>query len=164
MKRLNTPQLIVEKAIYFLFLLCTILPLSAYSVWGQVERGSKGSLIKVTKVNYVYDGDTFYADLNCNFDVFCKKIPIRIARIDTPEIRGDCQKEKDKAKEAKNYLNNLLNNAQTIEIKNVERGKYFRIVADVYIDGELYADKIIHRGLATPYGDAYGWKKKNWCF
>ena len=33
----------------------------------------------------------------------------------------------------------------------MRRGKYFRIVADVYVDDELFADILIDKKLAKPY-------------
>ena len=54
-----------------------------------------------------------------------------------------------------------LRTAQSIPLKNVERGKYFRIVARVEADGQDVSDLLIQEGLAVAYdGGAEG---KNWC-
>ncbi|MCY4561675.1 MAG: hypothetical protein OXC03_05090 [Flavobacteriaceae bacterium] len=45
-------------------------------------------------------------------------------------------------------------------MKNLQRGRYYRIVADLYIKGELSADKIVSRGLATLYGENYCMQKR----
>ena len=63
-----------------------------------------------------------------------KKIAIRVNGIDTPEIRGKCDKEKYNAEQAKGMVEEFLKDAERIDLKNMERGKYFRIVADVYAD------------------------------
>ena len=52
-----------------------------------------------------YDGDTVTFDLsNCNRLVFCNNILVRIANIDTPEIRSKNKCEKDLALFAKNLV------------------------------------------------------------
>jgi len=67
--------------------------------------------------------------------VFGDDINIRVAGVDTPEIRGKCPAEKALAIEARDRVRELLTNAKTIDLLNVERGKYFRLVASVRIDG-----------------------------
>jgi len=89
-----------------------------------------------------------------------KKISIRINRIDTPEIKGKSEKEKNLARTAKKLVNSLLKNAKVIELRNMQRGKYFRIVADVYYDGKNLGDILIRNNLAVPYDG--GTKSKNW--
>ncbi len=43
----------------------------------------------------------------------------------------------------------------------MHRGKYFRIVADVYVDGKSLAESLIEANLGVPY---YGKTKiKDWC-
>ncbi len=54
-----------------------------------------------------------------------------------------------------------LRTAQSITLKNVERGKYFRIVATVDADGQDVSDLLIQEGLAVPYDG--GTKGKDWC-
>jgi endonuclease YncB( thermonuclease family) len=41
----------------------------------------------------------------------------------------------------------------------MQRGKYFRIVADVYVDGSDLGQELIEKGLAKPY---HGEKKPKW--
>ena len=67
--------------------------------------------------------------------VFGDDINIRVAGVDTPEIRGKSPAEKALAIEARDRVRELLTNAKTIDLLNVERGKYFRLVASVRIDG-----------------------------
>jgi len=80
--------------------------------------------------------------------------------IDTPEIKGKCEKEKNLAKEARELVRGLLNNAQTITLtiddnpKEV-RGKYFRIVGRLIADGVDISDLLIWRqeGLKVPFSE-----------
>lgn len=104
-----------------------------------------------------YDGDTCKFDIPDVPDVFGKGLSIRIRGIDTPEIRGKCENEKVLAKKAKEFINFLMNKATTIEIKNVERGKYFRVVADVYVDGKSIAEYMIQNNYALPYAENIDW-------
>jgi len=60
---------------------------------------------------------------------------------------------------AKRMVTNLCKKANILELRNIKRGKYFRIVADVYIDGQCLADILIKNGLAKPYD---GGKKPQW--
>ncbi len=114
-------------------------------------------------VDYVrnYDGDTITVDINYFPNLFGKEIGIRVNGIDTPEIRGKCQKEKDMAYIAKEVVRSVLVNSKRIDLINPQRGKYFRIVADVYADGVSISEELLKKGLAVPY---YGrTKTKNWC-
>ena len=46
---------------------------------------------------------------------------------------------------------NALKGASKIELRNPQRGKYFRIVSEVWIDGESLADMLKKAGLAKDY-------------
>jgi len=90
-----------------------------------------------------------------------KRINVRLYGIDTPEIRTKCKKEKDLAYIARDYVRNILENSNNVDLVNPTRGKYFRIVADVQADGKSVSKELIENGLAVPY---YGRTKiKNWC-
>ena len=71
--------------------------------------------------------------------------------IDTPEIKGKCEKETYNARQAQQMVADILKNAEQITLKNMERGKYFRIAADVIVDGENLADQLIDAGVAVKY-------------
>ena len=98
-----------------------------------------------------YDGDTVTFNLPGLHPIIGKKINIRVNDIDTPEIRGKCDKEKYDAEQARDMVADILKDAEQITLKNLERGKYFRIVADVYADGENLADILIEAGMAVRY-------------
>jgi len=55
----------------------------------------------------------------------------------------------------------ILKDAEKIDLMNMERGKYFRIAADVFADGENLADILIESGMAVRYEG--GKKTHNWC-
>jgi micrococcal nuclease len=108
-----------------------------------------------------YDGDTITFNLPGLHPIIGEKISIRVNGIDTPEIRGKCEKEKYDAKQAKEMVSDILKEAEQITLKNMERGKYFRIAADVIVDGENLADMLIEAGMAVRYDG--GKKNKKWC-
>jgi len=99
----------------------------------------------------VYDGDTFKIDLPNMHPLFGKELSIRVFGIDTPELRGSSDGVKALAYKAKNRTQELLADATTIELKNPQRGKYFRVVAEVWIDGESLDEKLKGEGLAKDY-------------
>ena len=98
-----------------------------------------------------YDGDTITFNLPGLHPIIGEKINIRVNGIDTPEIRGKCEKEKYDAKQAKEMVTDILKDAEQIILRNMERGKYFRIAADVIVDGENLADMMIEAGMAVSY-------------
>ena len=55
----------------------------------------------------------------------------------------------------------FLKDAERIDLKNMERGKYFRIVANVYANGENLAEALVDAGMAVRYDG--GKKNARWC-
>lgn len=112
-----------------------------------------------SEVTSVYDGDTF----RCNIDgwpgIVGERMMIRILGIDTPELRDKRPEIKALALKAKQFAVEQLRNAGQVELKNMHRGKYFRILADVYFDGQDLGKLLIEEGLAKPYD---GGKKNTW--
>ena len=108
-----------------------------------------------------YDGDTVTFNLPELHPIIGEKISIRVNGIDTPEIRGKCEKEKYDAKQVKEMVADILKDAEQIVLRNMERGKYFRIAADVIVDGESLGDMLIEAGVAVRYSG--GKKTHKWC-
>lgn len=125
-----------------------------------LSKKNYGSVI-VLEVTSIYDGDTFRANIKDYPDLIGYRIGIRVNGIDTPEMKGKCQKEKELARKAKQFTVAKLRSAKKIELRNMKRGKYFRIVADVYVDGKNLTDSLIKTGLGVPYDG--GTKIKDWC-
>ena len=139
-------------------LLFTLLLLSA--LYAQSLKDMTFGSATVLKVTSIYDGDTFRADIKDYPDIVGKRMSIRINGIDTPEIKAHCEKEKILARVAKQATVLMLRNAHTIELRNIKRGKYFRIIADVYADGESVAEELKQKHLAVSYD---GKTKIDWC-
>lgn len=131
------------------------------SVYGASINDKNHGNLTVSEVTSIYDGDTFRANIKGLHSLIGERIGIRVAGIDTPEMRGKCKAEKALAQKAKQQTVSILRAAKNIELRNVKRGKYFRIVADVYADGKNLTSELIKRGLGVPYHG--GTKAKNWC-
>jgi len=116
--------------------------------------------VTVSEVTSIYDADTFRVNIEGYPPIVGERISIRVLGIDAPEIRGKCESEKIKAREAKQYTVQALRSAKTIELRNIQRGKYFRILADVYVDGDNLAERLIKVGHARVYD---GGKRLGWC-
>lgn len=116
--------------------------------------------LTVSKVISVYDGDTFRVNIDGIHPLLGQNIGIRVKGIDTPEIRGKCKYEKDLAIKARDFVRGKFSSAKNIELINIKRGKYFRIVANVLIDGMSLEAQLLDKGLAYKYS---GKKKKSWC-
>ena len=122
----------------------------------------KGGDITLSKDRLVsvYDGDSFKARLDYLPPEILEKMGVRLGGIDTPERRGECPYEEVLANKAKHFTEEKLRNAEVIELRNIKPGKYFRIVADVYADGESLTDGLVAEGLGYRY---YGGTKIPWC-
>ena len=119
------------------------------------------------KVLQVIDGDTFKINIEkCMWKVFCKNMSVRVRGIDTPEIRSKDEKEKQKAKQAKQFTKDFLKQGK-VNLIYCTRDKYFRLLCNVKVrppeikDKDFSKDKdlaeaLLSAELAKPY---FGGKK-----
>jgi len=136
-----------------------VLLIISFSVSAGIKDKVYGSVI-VSEVTSIYDADTFRVNIKDWPDVIGLRVPVRVLGVDAPEIKGKCQAEKDKAREAKQFTVESLRSAKVIELRNIKRGKYFRLLADVFVDGNSLARALIKAG----HGRAYdGSKRNDWC-
>jgi len=135
-----------------------LLPLiiSVYTAQAAPQYGT----VTVSKVISVYDGDTFRVNIDSLPPIVGKNIRIRVNGVDTPEIRGKCLYEKNLALEARDFVRARLANAKEIKLANLQRGKYFRVVANVLVDGVSLEQELLDNKLAYEYS---GGKKLSWC-
>lgn len=108
-----------------------------------------------------YDGDTCTFTIPDVHPLLGARINVQLAGIDTPEIRGRCKQEKDLALHVRDLVRDKLAHAHHIELQNVQRGKYFRLVAHVIVDGEDLSAWLLEQNLAIPYDG--GTKTNPWC-
>jgi endonuclease YncB( thermonuclease family) len=117
-------------------------------------------------VEYVdnYDGDTITFNIPGVHPLIGEKIRIRLRNVDTPELKGKCIREQRMAKSARDFVRLILSDAKPGDIKliNVERGKYFRLLADVMVKGlgMSLSDYLVRHKFAKIYtkdGKTYNW-------
>lgn len=118
-----------------------------------------GSLFP-SEVTKVYDGDSFRVNIADVHPLLGREIYVRVRGVDTPEIRGSCQAEKSAAKRAKAFTTRFLERSGELVLENVERDKYFRILADVRKGADYLSSELISSGNAYRYD---GGKKHDFC-
>ena len=113
-------------------------------------------VLRQYKGQYCYDGDTCYVMIDGN------KARIRLLELDTPEIsKPKCEAELELGLEARDYLNNLIANASSVEIKTDYEKDYFgRTLAHLIIDGEDASAKIRSNDLGVIYQKG---NEQDWC-
>ena len=139
-----------------LSLILLALVLASSSAWPAPR--TYGDLTDVQFIR-CYDGDTCTFNIPYVHPLLGKKIAVRFRGIDTAEIKGKCPEENARAREAKKLVNQILSQASRIDLVEVGRGKYFRIVASVVADGKELSAILLEKGLAVPYDG----RKKGWC-
>lgn len=143
----------------FLFSICLVFTVFYYTSAISKEK-NYGNFYNV-KVIRNYDGDSLTVDIADTHPLFGSKISVRVLGIDTPEIRGKCDKERVLAIAAKEAVHNIVRANPYVTLLNTKRDKYFRILADVQtVEGDL-ATILLGSGLAVTYDG--GTKEKNWC-
>lgn len=134
----------------------------------QLQMMSRDPFYNVKYVDN-YDGDTFTVNLSSPSipSVFSQEISVRIRHVDTAEMTSKIQCERKMARIAKKTLALLLMESKRIDLDNVDRDKYFRLLADVTLykkdNSKLnVADYLLKQKLAVPY-DGGTKLKVSWC-
>lgn len=130
--------------IFFVFLFCSM---SVHAVPAVVD--------------YIFDGDTFSAQVSLDAGVLVT-VRVRLINVDTPEMSGKCEYEKSMAVRARDVLAALIPRGTVVELDNVKDDKYLgRINANVFLpDGRDVGLILIDSGLGRPYK---GGKRRSWC-
>ena len=114
----------------------------------------------VAIVTDAYDGDTLNVEANIWPDLAWIG-SVRVLGVDTPEIAGECDREKRWAIASRNYVRNLFID-ETVYLTGIENDRYGgRVLANLYLeDGRSLADLLIEGN----YGRAYdGGERGDWC-
>lgn len=115
----------------------------------------------VATIVKVYDGDTIVVDIKEVPPIFGDNISVRLRGIDTPEMKGKCDQEKELAIKAREIVVQNLPIGSTILLTRIGRDKFFRIDASIVLgDGKDLSQLLIDNQLAYPYN---GETKKSWC-
>ena len=103
------------------------------------------------KVTKVYDGDTITVDIDLGLDSWHHGMQIRLAEIDTPEVRGA---EKIEGIKVRDLVRELIL-GKTILLHTTQKGKYGRYLGRVYceIEGEKTClnDWLVKKKYAKSY-------------
>jgi endonuclease YncB( thermonuclease family) len=99
----------------------------------------------------VYDGDTITIASKMPYpESPLYRFSVRLNGIDTPEIKGKNEDEKEIAKKARNELTTLIMNKE-VTLKNVQSEKYGRILAEVYLGDICLNDWLVEKKFAVKY-------------
>lgn len=99
----------------------------------------------------VYDGDTITIASKLpypNSPIY--RFHVRLNGIDTPEIKGKSEDEKNAAHQAQKALENLILH-KNVTLKNLQTEKYGRILADVYMKKICLNKWMLDNNYAVPY-------------
>lgn len=135
---------------------------SIFTTYVKANCNNDDTSFRCVKYISAYDGDTITFNIPGVHPLFGKKISVRVKGVDTPEVSTKDLCEKEAGRIAQKLVRSLLEKANQIDLVNVDRDKYFRILADVLVDGKSVADILLKNKLAYEYNG--GTKvRKNWC-
>ena len=98
-----------------------------------------------------YDGDTFKVELDVGFGSR-HYAAVRLAGVDTPELRGGTALTKAAAKLARDEAARfILMGREVVFHCAVWSGKYGRPVGEIYVDGVRLSEHLIARRLGVEY-------------
>jgi endonuclease YncB( thermonuclease family) len=100
------------------------------------------------KVVHVYDGDTVHLVFEYLGHVF--KWHIRIAHVDTPELRTKNLEEKKKGYETRDKLREYID-GKVVDVSCLDFDKYGRVLAEITYNGKRIDEWLIENGYAKPY-------------
>ena len=117
--------------------------------------------VPVVDVVSVYDGDTIRVHA-APWPGVQIETSVRVAGVDTPEIRGRCPAERSAAIAARDFVRELLAGAGDVALLEPIHGLYAgRVVADVLIDGESLSRLLLAAGHGRPYDGQTA--RQPWC-
>ena len=100
----------------------------------------------------VVDGDTIDVDIDLGFGVWLRNQRVRLYGIDTPESRTRDLEEKKYGLAAKDFLVKWTSGGELkIKTHKDERGKFGRILGEIWAFDTNINDKMIHEHHAVPY-------------
>ena len=112
----------------------------------------------------VIDGDTLEVKAQI-WPGLTVETGVRLAGLDAPELRGQCEREKALARKAKARVEELLKPGSRVRLSKIREGKFAGRVVAVVSFQYLYAQEalatvLIGEGLARRYK---GGRRKGWC-
>ena len=100
-------------------------------------------LLNGRDVGRVLDGKTFVVNLPGVHPLLGENVPLRVRGLHALELPPPRDEDLSSAITQWNQLRKLIENAQRIELRRLERGKdKFYLLADVYLDGEFLSQNL----------------------
>lgn len=96
----------------------------------------------------VADGDTFYATIPGWTHIIGDSIKVRLLGVNCLETRAS-QDSTHLAQQAKAFTQRVLSRATLISLKETQRGSFFRVIAEVQVDGEDIGRMLVENGLCV---------------
>lgn len=97
-------------------------------------------------VKRVIDGDSFKVDINGVDPFFGSDITIRVRGVNCHELRSPVAEYRMRALLAKQFTESWIRKTGFVDLLNVRRGKYYRLVADVRIGKKYLSGALINAG------------------
>lgn len=90
----------------------------------------------------IYDADTLRIDIDLGLKTWRINEPVRLARIDAWEVRGD---EREKGLAARDYVRSVLEPGDEIMVRTYkdESGKFGRYLVDLFLDDERCLNDVL---------------------
>lgn len=102
-------------------------------------------------VDRVVDGDTIDVTIDLGFNIWIKE-RLRLYGLNTPETRTKDQEEKTKGLKAKRYVEKQIDsNSGEIQVQSFGKGKYGRVLAEVWVGKNNLNELLISNGHAEIY-------------
>ena len=100
-------------------------------------------------VHRVIDGDTIIVSIPDALPILGHRIPVRLYGIQAPELSRVVSKRTPEAIRAKNFTERFCRKSGFVKLSGVQRGKYYRLIARVSVDGVDLATELVKNGLAV---------------
>ena len=103
-------------------------------------------------VTKVIDGDTIVADIDLGFSTFLHDQHLRLARVNTPELKGETKEAGLAARDA--VVSKILNHYVYVKTYKTGKDKYGRILAEVMTMDEdpiCINDWLLSEGFAKEF-------------
>jgi len=104
---------------------------------------------------------SFLADIPGAHPLIGRRIEVVIKGIEVPSKNASCKKERELAKKGTELLEFLLKQGREISLHKVERGRRFRLVATVLVNGRDIRKLLMAKGTAVI--NVNHQKNHNWC-
>jgi len=134
---------LMMKAIIGRFAVCFLC--LAFVAQGELTVPVFAREARVTEIVAVYDAGTFTCRTDVQLPVFGRYVPVKVRSISLPKA-GESAADSG----GREFTERLLEQAKFVALKNIERDGYFRVRADVYLDGVSLADLLVDAKAAVP--------------